>query len=511
MKKLLLLTFCFAITLVVKAQTIDKQWNIGLHGGITQYKGDLGNDFYRTDMSLYGMGGVSVSRYITSHFDVNLFATKGMVGYSRPSGRFSRNITTTTLNLRFNIIGDRSFVKPYLILGGGFALFDKDLTVTENNVDFITPSFGGGVNLKLGPSVMLNLQETFFYTTGDKRDGVTGKENDMYLFHSIGFSFNFGNKKDADRDGVSDYRDKCPSTPAGVSVDKLGCPLDRDNDGVADYLDQCPEFAGTEALNGCPDADGDGIADKDDDCPDTKGLKALKGCPDTDGDGIADKDDRCPDVAGPAALKGCPDTDKDGVADIDDKCANTKAGYVVDEFGCPLDNDKDGIVNEEDDCPDKAGNMALKGCPDTDGDGVSDKYDRCPTVKGTIENKGCPEMAIADVKKITNIASRIFFETNSDKLKVASLSQLDELAVILKKYEAANLFIEGHADSQGEDDFNLTLSQKRTEAVKQYLMEKGILEQRLSAKGFGETQPIADNKTEAGRAKNRRVVLKTSY
>jgi outer membrane protein OmpA-like peptidoglycan-associated protein len=120
-------------------------------------------------------------------------------------------------------------------------------------------------------------------------------------------------------------------------------------------------------------------------------------------------------------------------------------------------------------------------------------------------------MAIADVKKITNIASRIFFETNSDKLKVASLSQLDELAVILKKYEAANLFIEGHADSQGEDDFNLTLSQKRTEAVKQYLMEKGILEQRLSAKGFGETQPIADNKTEAGRAKNRRVVLKTSY
>jgi outer membrane protein OmpA-like peptidoglycan-associated protein len=196
---------------------------------------------------------------------------------------------------------------------------------------------------------------------------------------------------------------------------------------------------------------------------------------------------------------------------LDDKCPQTKAGYVVDQSGCPLDNDKDGLVNEEDDCPDKTGVLALQGCPDTDGDGVSDKFDRCPTVKGTLKNKGCPEMAVEDVKKITNIASKIFFETNSEKLQVASLAQLDELAILLKKYEEANLTIEGHADDQGEDEYNLTLSQKRTESVKQYLMEKGILEQRLTAIGFGETQPVASNKTEIGRAKNRRVILKTSY
>ena len=120
-------------------------------------------------------------------------------------------------------------------------------------------------------------------------------------------------------------------------------------------------------------------------------------------------------------------------------------------------------------------------------------------------------MAAADVAKITNIASRIFFETNSDKLKVASLAQLDELAELLKKYEAANLVIEGHADSQGEDAFNLNLSQKRTESVKTYLMSKGIMESRLTATGFGESRPIADNKTKLGRAKNRRVELKTAY
>jgi OmpA-OmpF porin, OOP family len=398
-----------------------------------------------------------------------------------------------------------------LFVGGGVALFDKNLDITEQKVDYIAPSGGAGINFRLGSSVMLNLQETFMYSNADNRDGVEANENDAYLFHTVGLSFNFGKKKDTDHDGVSNYRDKCPETPALVVVDKAGCPLDKDGDGVADYLDACADIAGLKELNGCPDRDGDGVADKDDNCPDVKGLAAYSGCPDTDGDGVIDNMDRCPDVAGFANLKGCPDTDNDGVADIDDKCPNTKPNYAVDATGCTLDNDHDGIVNEEDACPDKAGALVFKGCPDTDADGVSDKDDRCPTIKGTIANKGCPEMAIADVKKITQIASKIFFETNSDKLKVASLVQLDELASILKRYEAANLSIEGHADSQGADDFNLNLSQKRTESVKVYLMGKGIMESRLTAIGYGESRPIADNKTSLGRAKNRRVELKTSY
>lgn len=511
MKKLLLISVCLAFAFLVNAQTIDKKWNIGLHGGLTQYKGDLGNDFYKTDMAFYGMGGISVSRYIASHFDVNLFVTKGTVGYNRASGDFRRNLTTGTINFRFNILGPQSFVLPYVFVGGGVALFDKNLEITEPKVDYIAPSFGGGVNFKLGQSVMLNLQETFMYSNADNRDGVEGNENDMYLLHSVGLTFNFGKKKDTDLDGVSNYRDKCPETPAKVVVDKNGCPVDTDGDGVADYQDACADVVGVKALNGCPDADGDGIADKDDDCPDIKGSVAFKGCPDTDGDGIADKNDRCPEVAGLSALKGCPDTDKDGVADIDDKCANTKTGYKVDAMGCTMDNDKDGIVNEEDACPDKAGAASLNGCPDRDGDGVADKDDRCPDVKGNIVNKGCPEIAKEDIKKITNIASKIFFETNSDKLKVASLSQLDELSQILKKYDAANLLIEGHADSQGADAYNLNLSQKRTESVKTYLMGRGIMESRLTAVGYGETKPIADNNTSLGRAKNRRVELKTSY
>ena len=272
-----------------------------------------------------------------------------------------------------------------------------------------------------------------------------------------GLTFNLGNKKDADNDGVTDRNDMCPDTPAGVAVDAKGCPLDRDNDGVADYLDACP------------------------------------------------------DVAGIASLKGCPDSDGDGVADINDKCPDTPRGTKVDASGCPLDNDKDGIPNDKDRCPDAAGPASLQGCPDTDGDGVADIDDRCPTVKGTIENKGCPEIAKKDVERITYLGSKIFFENNSATLKVASLVQLDELVTLINKYDASNLVIEGHADSNGSDAFNLELSQKRTDSVKEYLMKKGVSESRVKAIGYGETKPIASNATALGRAKNRRVELKMSY
>ena len=131
-----------------------------------------------------------------------------------------------------------------------------------------------------------------------------------------------------------------------------------------------------------------------------------------------------------------------------------------------MDNDKDGVMNDEDRCPDIYGPVSLKGCPDSDGDGIADLDDRCPNAKGTMENKGCPEIAKQDVVRITYIGSKLFFENNSDKLKVASLVLLDELVKILNKYEGANLFIDGHTDSNGSDAFNSNLSQKRTDSVR---------------------------------------------
>lgn len=409
---------------------------------------------------------------------------KGVTGFNRESGIFNYNFTSALLNFRFNLFGPQFALRPYVFVGGGAMLFDKDLDITEKKVDYIAPSFGGGLNFRITPSLMLNVQETFMYSTNDKRDGKVGGQNDLYLLHSAGITFNFGHKQDADKDGIADRYDKCANTPVGVSVDKFGCPVDTDGDGIADYLDECPGFAGKSELNGCPDKDGDGIADKDDLCPDAAGLFKFNGCPDSDNDGVIDSNDNCPD---------------------------TNPKYKVDSKGCPMDDDNDGILNEDDRCPDHFGIASLNGCPDRDGDGVADIDDACPDVKGMIANKGCPEIAKEVITKITNIANKVFFQSGKDILAASSKFQLDELAKILFEYESANLVIEGYTDNQGSDESNLLLSQKRTDAVKSYLVGKGINESRITTVGYGEAFPIADNKTAIGREKNRRVVLKTTF
>ena len=92
-----------------------------------------------------------------------------------------------------------------------------------------------------------------------------------------------------------------------------------------------------------------------------------------------------------------------------------------------------------------------------------------------------------------------------------SNASLDDLSDILKRNEVVNLTIEGHTDNVGDDAYNMKLSQQRTESVKEYLISKGISAARLTAIGYGETKPVADNAKAAGKAKNRRVELKTSY
>ena len=484
MKKLLFLCICLASTLATKAQTEDKKWNVGLHGGIIQYNGDLGRDWYQTDKTAYGFGAISVSRYLWKYLDLNVLYSRGTLGYNSGVTGYKSDFSAASANLRLNLIGQEYWVRPYVFAGVGVILFDRQLNFHKEKIDSALPTAGGGINIRLSPVMSLQLQETFMFTNNDSRDGVVSGKKDDYLTHIAGLTFNFGSKKDADNDGVSDSRDACPDTPANVAVDKKGCPLDKDGDGVADYLDTCPDVAGTVMLSGCPDKDNDGVRDMD---------------------------DRCPDVKGTIALKGCPDADGDGVADIDDKCPNSMAGSKVDAKGCPMDDDKVGVMNDVDRCPTAFGPASLNGCPDADGDGVADIDDRCPNAKGTAENKGCPEIAKKDVVRITYIGSKIFFENNSDKLKVASLVLLDELAAILNKYDGANLTIDGHTDSNGSDEFNMVLSQKRTNSVRTYLIGKGISDSHLIATGFGESKPIADNKTSLGRSKNRRVELKIAY
>lgn len=208
---------------------------------------------------------------------------------------------------------------------------------------------------------------------------------------------------------------------------------------------------------------------------------ALHPEPDTDGDGVYDKDDKCPNVAGLATLAGCPDRDRDGVADNMDAC------------------------------PDKAGPLAEQGCPDSDGDGITDNLDQCPTQKGVASMKGCPEINEATKKLFAKALTGIKFDTGKSTIKPVSFGILNDVVDVMQNNPNYDLEVHGHTDDQGDDTKNMKLSDDRAAAVRAYLTEKGVGADRLRSEGHGETLPVADNKTAAGRATNRRVEFKVSF
>jgi len=299
--------------------------------------------------------------------------------------------------------------------------------------------------------------------TGDK----FGDEDFMSFKGLIGGSFGLGVKPaDDDGDGVVNRRDKCPDTPRGAWVDERGCPKDSDGDGVLDGLDRCPD--------------------------------TPKGWP-VDG-------------------SGCPkDSDGDGVPDGKDKCPDTPRGAKVDDAGCPKDSDGDGVLDGLDKCPDtpRGARVDASGCPkDSDGDGVLDGLDKCPdTPRGTkVDASGCPveqpkTAPLFTPEKKTLVLEGVNFEFDSAKLTPESLVILDQVAASLRDWPDVRVEVGGHTDSKGAAAYNLKLSDQRADAVVAQLVSKGVAASRLRSQGYGETKPIADNATDAGRARNRRVEL----
>jgi outer membrane protein OmpA-like peptidoglycan-associated protein len=342
--------------------------------------------------------------------------------------------------------------------------FSVGIPVTYN---FVSSSIKAGLGIRLGG---------FFIGSDDILAVMSNGQYGANFYFGASVPFNKKRVKDSDGDLVSNKKDKCPNEK-GV-LEMQGCPNpDKDGDGILDKDDKCPDVAGSKTAMGCPDADLDSLADAQDRCPNEAGTLALQGCPDRDGDAIADIDDTCPDEKGLAEFKGCPDKDGDGIPD------NTDA------------------------CPEVAGPKASNGCPDTDNDGVLDNVDKCPTVPGTVNNQGCPEVSVEVKKRLAFAATAIQFETGKAIIKKTSFKMLDEIVQILNDYPDYYMSIDGHTDDVGKDESNMQLSKDRANSVRNYFIGKGISESRLEANGYGETQPVADNKTKAGKAKNRRVAM----
>lgn len=306
---------------------------------------------------------------------------------------------------------------------------------------------------------------------------------------ALGLGYNWGLQSDRDRDSIFDKLDRCPD-------------IKEDRDGFED-ADGCPEY----------DNDHDSIPDTGDRCmnipEDRDGYEDLDGCPDNDndGDGVRDTLDKCIMVAEDhdwfEDADGCPDSDNDldGVPDSLDGCPNIpedRDGYK-DGDGCPDgDNDFDGKPDSSDACPDAAENYNcfrdVDGCPDT----LAVAPIAAPKAVSTVPT--ARELAVLNTK-----LRGINFASGSAQLTPDSYGSLNYVAGFLKQYPTLRYEIQGHTDSQGDDNLNLLLSRDRVRTVRNYLLSQGCAENRLVSIGYGESRPLDDNNTAAGRAQNRRV------
>lgn len=248
-----------------------------------------------------------------------------------------------------------------------------------------------------------------------------------------------------------------PGKAAAAAPPPAAGPGDGDHDGVTDDKDACPEVAAATA-NGCPpkDTDSDGLTDDKDACPQQAG-RAPCGCPpvDTDGDKVIDELDRCPGEPGP--LQGCPDPDAD----------------------------RDGVTLPDDKCPDKP-----------------------ETKNGYEDADGCPDEIPEQVKKFTGVIQGIEFDRGKETIRAVSTPTLDAAAKVLAEYPSLRVMISGHTDTDGVRQANVDLSRRRAESVKAYFVTKGLDASRIETRGAGPDEPIADNKTAAGKQKNRRIEFK---
>ncbi len=429
MRKLFLLSMILAFTVSLNAQTEDKKWGLGL--GLGAYS--------TSDQDGFGMmPELYLSRYLSPRFDLMVKGDLGVLNSKQDGGI---DLANAFLNLRIKLANENKKFRPYLFAGPGY--------LADNATGGLNFDAGLGAKYYFRPSTALYLD--LGYLSGiDAKRGTKVVSDDIFK-GTLGLEFDFGKTKDADMDGVSDKKDKCPNTPTGVAVDEKGCPVDTDGDGVADYIDDCPTVAG---------------------------LSSLKGCPDSDKDGIADKDDACPEVAGIASLKGCPDTDGDGITDKDDKCAGTPKGYKVDATGCPIDTDKDGIVDDEDECPTVAGLKEYKGCPK-------------------------PEPVVVEPE-----AAPVYFESNMTNITKNEKAKIDQLVKLLKENSTYKVKIYGNADSSGPEMLNKNLSKNRASVVAKALVAAKIKKDRIiSQEGLGITKPASSNDTPEGRKLNRRTEI----
>ena len=463
-RKLSVLCAAIALVATVPAHAQSKgQVQLGVGAGLPFYASQLGlND----NVGFGGRLGYMFTDKVGIEADVFSYRTE-------PSSILYTGVSVSQMPIhgRFTYnVGMGKGLGAIFGIGYAYNMWGKDADAYFLNTNGSDGGPGGlfGLRFGAGGPVSVRVDLTGDYIVNPIDETLSGKSSRFDVGMDAMLSLAFGGKKapkDSDMDGVVDKLDLCPNTPAGDAVDANGCslPKDSDGDGVTDDKDKCPNTpAGTKVdANGCPFGD----------------------------------------------------ADKDGVTDNLDKCPNTPMGATVDANGCPADQDGDGVFNGIDQCPNTPVGVAVdaKGCPlDSDGDGVPDHLDRCPGTPAGVTvspSSGCPVLFEAGQSAL--VLTGVTFATSSAELDPSSLAILDRVANRAQyNPSGSRLEVAGYTDNTGSRAYNIKLSQRRAEAVMAYLISKGVPASSLTAKGFGPDFPVDTNATAAGRANNRRVVLK---
>lgn len=397
------------------------------------------------------------------------------------------------------------FVVPNLAVEGDASYTSTDIKTTTLKVSYVPLHARLIYNVPVGPKTAWLLGAGYAHN----QYGKNGTGSDDGAAGLVGLRFMVGKTFSVRLDGTLDYMPY--KTPGAGNLTHFGLqaglsalwghhgPGDRDHDGVTDDVDACPgtPVGDVVGANGCTlpkDADHDGVMDSADRCPNTPA-----------GDKVA--------------ASGCSlpqDSDRDGVTDAADQCPNTPAGDAVDARGCSLlkDSDNDGVLDGADRCPNtpKGAFVNADGCTiptDSDGDGVTDDKDQCPATPGgdDVDAKGCTWVSIFKPGTTALVLEGVNFETGKAVLLPGSRATLDRVVEALIGNPDVRVEVAGYTDSRGTVARNLKLSQARSDAVRQYLVEHGVEAGQLAAQGYGVADPVAPNTTAAGRAKNRRVEL----
>ncbi|MDZ7290156.1 MAG: OmpA family protein [candidate division KSB1 bacterium] len=493
-KVLLLFAALSLLSAVAFGQDLAGAVGIGVRGGATNYQGD---DFDSAKLKAYG--SIYGEHFLTNFLSYEAAFNMGQIAAKTGVQDFRSNVASVSLLGRLGLLPSTGF-RPYL--AGGAELLGIDPRGKDNvgydRRAFSIP-FGGGVSLGIAENVALDFRGLYHYTFKDRLDAVAADADDAFLTGTVGLTWLTEVNKDKDGDGILNKDEKKYGTnPKVADTDGDGLsdgeeiltyrtdPLKADSDG--DGINDADEIKKYKTNANKADSDGDGLTDGEEITKyNTDPLKA-----DTDGDGLSDSDEITKYKT--EALKA--DTDGDGLNDGDEiKKYNTDALKAdTDDEG--LDDGREVMQYKTD--PLKA---------DTDGGSVND---RTEVIRGT--NPLVADDDVAKPKEILKVEvgkaivlEGVVFKTGSAVITPQSEEILNKAFDTLNENPEIEVEIQGHTDDRGSRAANMKLSQLRADAVKAWLVKKGIAASRITTKGYGPDKPIASNSTPEGRQKNRRI------